>query len=109
MPAAIGAHRIASLLTNPSAVEFAELVTSHARLALEMDEVHVAATSSLVGHSIAESDIRRRTNALVVALKRRDGHVEFPASHESRLEAGDIVVLLGRRPNLDKFRTLYGG
>ncbi len=109
MPAAIGAHRIASLLTNPSAVEFAELVTTHSRLALEMDEVPIASGSSLVGHSIAESDIRRRTNALVVAVKRRDGHVDFPASHEAPLESGDVVVLLGRRGSLDQFRTLYGG
>ncbi|HEY2159429.1 MAG TPA: potassium channel protein [Isosphaeraceae bacterium] len=109
MPAAIGAHRIASLLTNPSAVEFAELVTTHSRLALEMDEVPIRAGSSLVGHSIAEADVRKRTNALVVAVKRRDGHVEFPASHESPIEAGDVVVLLGRRASLDQFRKLYGG
>jgi voltage-gated potassium channel len=108
MPAAIGAHRIASLLTNPSAVEFAELVTNQSRLALEMDEVPMAANSALVGHSIAEADVRRRTNALVVAIKRHDGRVEFPASHEAPIEVGDVVVLLGRRANLDQFRTLYG-
>ena len=31
LPAAIGAHRIVSLLTNPTAVEFAELVTQRSQ------------------------------------------------------------------------------
>ena len=34
LPAAIGAHRIVSILTNPSAVEFAELVTHRSSLAI---------------------------------------------------------------------------
>ena len=41
LPAAIGAHRIVSLLTNPSAVEFAELVTKRSSLAIEMDEIPI--------------------------------------------------------------------
>ena len=41
LPAAIGAHRIVSLLTNPTAVEFTELVTSRSHLAIEMDDVPI--------------------------------------------------------------------
>ncbi len=107
MPAAIGAHRIASLLTNPSAVEFAELVTNQGRLELEMEEIPIPENSPLAGRTIAESDIRKKTNALVVAVKRHDGRMEYPASHEEPLVVGDVVVLLGRRSNLDLFRRIY--
>jgi voltage-gated potassium channel len=106
-PAAIGAHRIASLLTNPSLVEFAELVTSTSRLALQMDEIPIPETSTLVGCTIAEADVRRKTNSLIVAIKRRDGRLEYPASQEHPIEAGDVIVLLGRRENLDHFRSHY--
>ena len=41
MPAAIGAHRIVSLLTNPTAVEFVELVTQRSSLAIEMDDIPI--------------------------------------------------------------------
>ena len=108
MPAAIGAHRIVSLLTNPKAVEFAELVTNQSRLALELEEIPILAGSPLVGRTIAESDIRKRTNAIVIAVKRKDGILEYPPSHEVPIDVGDVVVLLGRRSNLDLFRESYG-
>jgi voltage-gated potassium channel len=107
MPAAIGAHRIASLLTNPSAVEFAELVTPQTRLSLEMDEIPIPEGSPLVGLSITEANILRKTNAIVVAVKRHDGHVEYPANLDTPIAAGDVVVLLGRQPNLQRFRQHY--
>jgi voltage-gated potassium channel len=107
MPAAIGAHRIASLLTNPSLVEFAELVTNQTRLSLEMDEVPIPEGSTLVGRTIAEADVRKKTNALIVAVKHRDGRLDYPVSQESVIEAGDVIVLLGRRSNLDLFRSHY--
>jgi voltage-gated potassium channel len=106
-PAAIGAHRIASLLTNPSLVEFAELVTNTSRLALEMNEVPIPESSTLVGRTIAEADVRRKTKALIVAVKRLNGQLEYPADHERPIEAGDVIVLLGRRENLDHFRSHY--
>lgn len=67
VPAAIGAHRMVSLLTNPAAVEFAELVTTRSSLAIEMDEFPVHAGSPLIGLSMREADIGRRT-VVVVAI-----------------------------------------
>ena len=60
MPAAIGANRIVSLLTNPGAVEFAELVTNRSSVAIEMDEMLIKGASPLVGRSLREADIKRR-------------------------------------------------
>ena len=107
MPAAIGAHRIAALLTNPSAVEFAELVTRRTKLSLEMDEIPIPEGSVLIGHSIRGADIRRKTNTLVVAVKRHDGRVEYPAQLDIPIGAGDVVVLLGRPADLDEFRRQF--
>jgi voltage-gated potassium channel len=107
LPAAIGARRIASLLTNPSAVEFAELVTNHKQISLEMDEVPIPAGSMLAGRSIAQADIRNRTEVVVVAVKRREGEMQFPASNTDPLEAGDVLVVLGRRTHIDQFRAEF--
>jgi voltage-gated potassium channel len=109
MPAAIGAHRIVSLLTNPAAVEFAELVTNRSSVAIEMDDMPIPTSSPLAGHSLRDADIKRRTGVIVVAIKRADGRVEFPPSGDEIMEAGDSVVLLGRRQNLDEFRAQYLG
>jgi voltage-gated potassium channel len=107
LPAAIGAHRIASLLTNPSAVEFAELVTQRSHIAIEMEEIPVHTGGPLEGLTPRDADIRRRTGVIVVAVKRADGQVMFPPQSDAPFEPGDTVVVLGRRSNLDQFRTEF--
>jgi voltage-gated potassium channel len=103
LPAAIGARRIASLLTNPSAVEFAELVTQQSHLAIVMEEIPVHKGGPLAGLTPRDADIRRRTGVMVVAIKRGAGHVEFPPASDAVFAPGDTIVLLGRQENLDQF------
>src|SRR5947209_3359765 len=107
MPAVIVAHRIVSLLTNPTAVEFVELVTQRSSLAIEMDDIPVRPGSPLAGQTLRDSDIGRRTGVIVVAIKRSDGRVEFPPSGDQPFEPGDSIVLLGRRSNLEQFREKF--
>jgi voltage-gated potassium channel len=107
MPAAIGAHRIVSLLTNPGAVEFAELVTNRASVAIEMDEVTIEASSPLAGRTVRDSDVKRRTGVVVVALKRADGRLEFPLEGGETIAAGDRVVLLGGPGHIREFREQF--
>jgi len=107
LPAAIGARRIASLLTNPTAVEFVELVTQRSSLAIEMDEFPIETASTLADHSLRDADIGRRTGVIVIAIKRADGRVEFPPPGDEALSSGDTIVLVGRRSNLDQFRRQF--
>jgi K+/H+ antiporter YhaU regulatory subunit KhtT len=96
-------------LTNPAVVEFAELVTNQASIAIEMDELPITGSSALVGKTLRDADVKRRTGAIVVAIKRSDGRLEFPASGDEAIGAGDTVVLLGTRPHIDVFRQEYLG
>jgi voltage-gated potassium channel len=107
LPALIGARRIVSLLTNPTAVEFAELVTQQSSLAIEMDDVPIRETSKLEGRTLRDADVGRRTGIIVIAVKRADGRVEFPPPGDEPLRQGDSIVVIGRRSNLDQFRTLF--
>jgi voltage-gated potassium channel len=107
LPALIGAHRIVSLLTNPSAVEFAELVTQRSSLAIEMDDIPIRDGSPLRNQTLRDADIGRRTGVIVIAVKRADGRVEFPPSGDEPLAQGDSIVVLGRRSNLDHFRQVF--
>jgi voltage-gated potassium channel len=107
MPAAIGAHRIVSLLTNPAAVEFAELVTNRSSVELEMDELLIAPSSNLAGLSVRDADIKRLTGVIVIAIKRKDGRLEFPPSGDEVFAPGDSVVLMGQRLNLEQFRQHF--
>ncbi len=107
LPASIGATRIASLLTNPSAVEFIELVTKRSRLAIEMDEILVREGGSLAGRSLRDADIGRLTGLIVIAVKRASGHVEFPPGRDLPFSPGDAIVVIGRSENLAQFRKEF--
>lgn len=107
LPAAIGAHRIVSLLTNPTAVEFAELVTQRSSLAIEMDDIPIRPGSPLDAKTLRDADIGRRTGVIVIAVKRVDGRVEFPPTGDEPFAPGDSIVVLGRRSNLDQFRRQF--
>jgi voltage-gated potassium channel len=107
VPAAIGAHRIVSLLTNPSAVEFAELVTQRSSLAIEMDDIPIRDGSPLKDRTLRDADIGRRTGVIVIAIKRADGRVEFPPTGDEPFALSDSIVVLGRRANIDQFRRQF--
>ena len=107
MPAAIGAHRIATLLTKPSAVEFAELVTQQSTLAIEMDEFTVVRGGPLEGLTLRVANVGHLTGAMVIAIKRLNGSVQFPPPGDEPLVAGDIIVVLGRQEHLNEFRVNF--
>lgn len=107
LPSAIGARRIVSLLTNPTAVEFAELVTRRDQLAIEMDELPIREGSFLHDKTLRDADIGRRTGVIVIAVKHVDGRLEFPPAGNEPFAPGDVIVVLGRREHLEAFRNHY--
>lgn len=106
-PQVIGAHRIASLLTQPTTVEILELVTGRRSVDLEMDEMRLPAQSALHGQSLSEAAIRQKTRVIVVAIKRADGSLLVNPDSHTQLFSGDIMVVLGRQEDVAKFREIY--
>ena len=78
-------------------------------VAIEMDELLIAAVDALAGQSLRDADIKRRTGVIVVAIKRADGRLEFPPTGDEIFAPGDSVVLLGQRDNLQQFREQLRG
>jgi voltage-gated potassium channel len=44
---------------------------------------------------------------IVIAVKRSDGRVEFPPTGNEAFAPGDAIVVLGRRANLEQFRSEF--
>ncbi len=108
LPAAIGAHRIATLLTRPRALAFAEMVAKHAELGLELVEIPVSIGSPIINQTLAEADVRHRTGAIVVAIKVPPKEVVFPAPTDRPLSAGESLIVIGLRENIDRLHQEYG-
>jgi monovalent cation:H+ antiporter-2, CPA2 family len=66
---------------------------------------HLAATSAIVGQTLAESNIRRTTGVTIMAIKRDHQTVRYPTG-EMRLVAEDRLLVVGTDEQLREFETL---
>jgi trk system potassium uptake protein TrkA len=94
------ARRVARGLGVRSIVEYLPLAADSSLV-----ELHVP--PGFVGKTLEELDIRRRHQVLVVAIKRGEGLVIATGGAE-RLQAGDVLVLVGRDKDLDEVGRLAG-
>ena len=92
-PQVIGATKVANILTRPTVVDFVEVANKG--VDLELDEYKVSDRSPLVGRSLRDSHVRRKTGAIVVAIKRADGEALVNPDPDAHLEAKDTLILVG--------------
>jgi len=115
LPAAIGAHRIANLITRPSAEDMinadatlrAELSEDLAHLGLSLEEMRLPAGSPLEGRPVRAIEIGGNHGFLIVELRRKDGHVIVNPEDEQLLLSGDTVIVLGHANDLPALRRRY--
>ncbi|MGB2984926.1 MAG: potassium channel protein [Phycisphaerae bacterium] len=92
-PQVIGAIKVANILTRPTVVDFMEVASKG--VDLELDEYEIGEQSPLVGRSLRDSGVRRKTGAIVVAIKRADGEALVGPNPDAHLEARDTLILVG--------------
>lgn len=94
-PQIIGASRMAHVVLRPAVVDFVEM--AHRGLDLELDQMQIAEGSPLVGKSLKELALPRRTGAHIVAVQRASGEAVYQPTPEMALAEGDTLVLVGKR------------
>ena len=82
-------------------------IVEYLPLAADSSLVEVQVPAEFLGKTLAELEIRKRYQVLVVAIKRGDGLV-IATGGDERLLAGDILVLIGKDSDLDKVGRLAG-
>lgn len=90
---AMGAARIADVITRPNIVDFVEIANKG--VDLEMDEYVITEDSPLKGKLLRDSLLRRKTGASVVAIKRADGQTLFSPDPDAEFRVGDTLILVG--------------
>ena len=104
LPAAIGARRIAAMITHPSMVELMELVAGRSLLDVEVAELNVADRSGIIGKTVVDIEARRKHQLLVVAIKHAGGPMVFNPDNDEKFAPGDVLVVMGRVPDIARFQ-----
>jgi voltage-gated potassium channel len=107
LPAAIGAHRMASIITRPSTIELVELVSGQSTLDVEVDEIALLARSPLVGKTVADAETHRRHGLMLVAIKEKAGPMRFNPGAEVVFQPEDTLIVMGRVEDIDRFRKEF--
>jgi len=107
-PYVMAGYRMASLLMRPNVITFLDTAMRSQDLELWIEEIEVSPESALVGQTLAEANIRSLTGANVLAIVRGREHRLVDWSPELRLEANDILIVLGKRGQLEALARLAG-
>lgn len=108
-PYQIGGRHMANIAVRPNVADFLDVVTLDGGRELWMEELVIAPDSVLVGQTLAEADIRKRLNVLLIAILRQATGSTINPTGETRLEAGDEMIVLGTREQLAALAALAGG
>jgi voltage-gated potassium channel len=110
-PVTTGGIRMASALLRPSVVSFLDVTMTGHDIDLRLEEAQVPPTSSLVGKTLAEAQIPRRTGLTVLAIRPGDqpGAYAYNPGPDVRLQSGDVMIVLGRREQVVRLKDYARG
>ncbi len=108
-PYKLSGLRIAQGLIRPAVVDFMDLIIRRKELSLFMEEMVVKKDSWLTSRTLTEADIRKKSNVIVVAIKKPGEDINFNPSPEVTIETGDTLLVLGDKEDISRFEQRFLG
>jgi voltage-gated potassium channel len=105
-PHLIGGRRMAQVLKRPTVVDFIDIATMGSSLGLMMEEAIVGDGSGLAGKNLVDSNLRKDFGVIIVAIKKMDGNMIYNPMPSETLEAGDVIVVIGKRKDLKRMNAV---
>ena len=105
-PHLIGGRRMAQVLKRPTVVDFIDIATMGSSLGLMMEEAKVGDGSGLTGKNLVDSNLRKNFGVIIVAIKKMAGNMIFNPMPSETLEAGDVIVVIGKKENLKRMNAV---
>jgi voltage-gated potassium channel len=105
-PHLIGGRRMAQVLKRPTVVDFIDIATMGSSLGLMMEEAMIGENSDLINKNLIDSNLRKNFGVIIVAIKKMDGNMIFNPMPSETFEAGDVIVVLGKREDLRRMNAV---
>jgi voltage-gated potassium channel len=111
MPYSYAGQRMARMLTRPNVQRFLDVALSSLsddELDLQIEEVRVAEKSQLAGANVGDADLRRSLGVIVLAIRRKDGDIDFNPGPDHSIAPGDFLIVVGDSRKLKELEVLAG-
>lgn len=106
-PYAMAGRQLADALLRPHVTEFMEFGRSNMGQQVTMEQVSVPPKGEFTSRSLGQLPELRSAGVIVLAIRRQGGDTIFNPSNESEISAGDVLIVMGERPNLQKVEKIF--
>ena len=100
-PYFISGRRMAALATRPVTSDFLDIIMHGEHLEFSLREIEIPDRSPLLNKSLAEAEIRQKSGATVLAIRKADGGFNLQPLAVSRIEKGDVLIVVGTSEQLE--------
>ena len=105
-PYGIGGKQMATLMLKPLVSNYLEVVTGGGELEFRMEELELTGECCVIGPSIEELEVRKRTGATILAVRRASGAFDTNPAPDSHLFTGDRIIAIGTPAQITKLEEL---
>jgi voltage-gated potassium channel len=95
LPYATAGRVMANLVIKPQVAAFLDVVTTAEGDTFRLEEIEVPQTCPQAGQTLRDLRVREHTGAMVVAIRKRDGHFDTTPEPDALIEAGDVLIGVG--------------
>ncbi len=103
--------RMARTMTQPNVQQFIDLAFSpldENNLHLQIEEIRVTQPSKLAGQALCDTEFCHERGAIVLAIRRSTGKIDFNPKRSERILAGDCLIVMGDSRTLKDLEALAG-
>ncbi len=100
-PYLIAGRRMAAMVQKPIAMDYLDTVMHSEHLHIALREFDVDDKSNLIGRTLAETEIRQKSGATVLAIRSKDGSFNLQPAGSSKIQKDDTLITIGTQEQLD--------
>src|SRR5262245_38147474 len=108
-PYVIGGHRVAQAVLRPTVGHFIDQAMQPHAAEFHIEEAVVQEQSTLCGKNLRQSELSEKVGVVVITMRLPSGEMVFNPEGDTIVEPGSVLVVVGRRGQLDELEKLARG
>ncbi|HEV2577439.1 MAG TPA: NAD-binding protein [Acidobacteriaceae bacterium] len=105
-PFSMAGRQLADVLLRPQVVEFMEFARSNVGTGVVVEQVRVTPGTDVTAKTFGELLELRRAGVIVLAIRKQGGETTFNPPSEFAISAGDVLIVMGERTNLQRLENI---
>ena len=105
-PYTMAGQRLAHALVRPHVVQFLDLATTDVGPRIALEQVRVAPQTRFVSKTLGEMAANCTAGVIILAIRKSDAQMIFNPPADTKIEAGDFLIVLGEQPNLQQLESV---